>query len=115
VAGYKPVKQHSQRGQVLLHPGRYEFALQLLDESGDVEGLHVGELGDTVAVAPCREAARGVQVRLAGVVVVDLGGEEFHDALGGFRCRREKRRGLKLGGRGEYDFGSGHEFRHRVL
>jgi hypothetical protein len=85
------------------------------DEGGDVEGLHVGELADAVAVAPFRKPARGVQVRLAGVVVVDLGGEEFEDAPGGLGCRREKRGGLKLGGRGEDDFGSGHGAPFRVL
>lgn len=47
VAGDKPVEQHSERGQVLLHRGRCEFSLQLLHEGGDVEGLNVGELGDT--------------------------------------------------------------------
>ena len=44
-----------------------------------MEGLPVGELADAFLVAPCREAARGVQIRLAGVVVVDLGGEKFED------------------------------------
>ena len=101
VAGDKPVEQHSQGGHVLLHRGRGEFTLQLLHE------LHVGELADAAPVAPCRKAARGVEVRLARVVVVDLGGEEFEDAPGGLGRRREKRGGLKLGGRGEDDFGSG--------
>ena len=53
-----------------------------------------------------REAARGVQVRLARVVVVDLGGEEFQDAPGGLGRRREKRRRAEARGRGEDDFGA---------
>ena len=42
-----------------------------------MEGLHVGELADAVCVAPLREAPGGVQVRLACVAVVDLGGEKL--------------------------------------
>ena len=52
VAGHQPVKEHAQRGQVLLDGGRGELSLQILDEGGDVEGLHVGELSDAVALAP---------------------------------------------------------------
>ena len=65
---------------MLLHRGRRKFSLQLFHESGDVEGLHVGELADAVGFAPGRKAARGVQVRPAGVVVVDLRGEELDEA-----------------------------------
>jgi len=57
--------------------------LQVLDEGGDVEGLHVGELADAAGVAPFRGTAGGVEVRFARVVVVDLGGEEFQNAPGG--------------------------------
>ena len=52
VAGHQPVEQHAQRGQVLLHRGRGELALQLLHEGGDVERLHVGELRQAVRRAP---------------------------------------------------------------
>jgi len=89
VADHQPVEQHAERGQVLLDRGRRELAFELLDECGDVEGLDGGEFPDASPLAPCREAARGIHVRLARVVVVDLGGEEFEDALGGFRRRRE--------------------------
>ena len=58
-----------------------------------MEGLHVGELADAALVAPCRKAARGVEVRFARVVVVDLAGEEFQNALRGLRRRREQRGG----------------------
>jgi hypothetical protein len=43
---------------------------------------------------------------LRGVVVVDLGSEEFEDALGGFGRRGREKHG---GGRGGDDFRSGHE------
>jgi len=36
----------------------------LFDESGDVKGLHVGELADAASIAPSRKAARGVQYAL---------------------------------------------------
>ena len=91
---------------MLLYGRRGKFSLQVLDEGGDMEGLHVGELADAVAVAPYGEAPRGVQVRLAGFVVVDLGGEEFQDPLGGLRRRREKRGGLKRRGEGDDNFGA---------
>lgn len=38
VARYKPIEEHSQRGQVLLHGGRGKFRLQLLHKGGDVDG-----------------------------------------------------------------------------
>lgn len=82
---------------MLLDGRRGKLALQVLDESGDVEGMHVRELADAAAVAPFRKTAGCVQVRLARVVVVDLGCEEFQHALGGFRSRREQGH-LKHGG-----------------
>ena len=97
VTGHQPVEEHAQRGQVLLHGGRGKLPLQVLDEGGDVDGLDAGELVDATAGAPVREAAGGVQVRLARVVVIDLGGEKLQDALGGLRRRREKRPGPRPG------------------
>jgi hypothetical protein len=41
------------------------------------KGLDGGEFSDAARLAPGRAAARGIHVRLARVVVVDLGGEEF--------------------------------------
>ena len=46
-ARHQRMEQHTQRGQVLLDGRRGKLPLQILDEGGDVEGLHVGELGDT--------------------------------------------------------------------
>jgi hypothetical protein len=71
--------------------GGRELALKFLDECGDMDGLNASELADAAGFAPDREAARGIHVRLARVVVADLGGEEFADALGGFGHRREER------------------------
>jgi hypothetical protein len=93
---------------VLLGRGRRELALQLFDEGGDVVGLNRGEFLDAAGLAPGREAARRIHVRLARVVVVDLGGEEFEHALGGFGHRREERCWKKHGGgRGGNEGGRG--------
>ncbi len=97
VAGHQPVEEHPQCGQVLFDGGRGKLPLQVLDEGGDVDGLDAGELVDATAGAPVREAVGGVQVRLARMVVVDLGGEKLQDALGGLRRRREKRPGPPCG------------------
>ena len=105
VAGHQPVEEHAERGQVLLDRRRRELALQILDEGGDVERLHVGEFVDALLRAPSGEAARGVHIGLAGMVVVDLGGEEFEDALCRLRRGREERRRPEIGRRREDDIG----------
>ncbi len=51
-----------------------------------------------------RERGGRPRERLACVVVVDLGGKEFLDALRGHRRRCEKGRVLQLGRKGEDDF-----------
>ncbi len=101
VAGHEPVEQHADGGQVPLDRGRGEMALQILHECGDVEGLYVGELVQTVQLAPLGKAASRVQVGFPGVVAVDLRGEEFEHALRRLRRRREQRGGKHGGGRGE--------------
>ena len=53
---HQPVEESAQSGQVLLDGGRGERSLQILDEGGDVEGLHVGELGDASGVGVNRDA-----------------------------------------------------------
>jgi hypothetical protein len=92
VTGHQPVEQHAERGQVLLDRRRRKLSLQVLDKGGDVKRFNAGELGDAAGLAPMREAAGGIQVRQARVLVIDLGGEEFKDAPGGLRRRRKKRR-----------------------
>ena len=39
VAGHKPVKEHAQRGQVLLDGRRRQLVLEILDESCDMKRL----------------------------------------------------------------------------
>ncbi|HME07035.1 MAG TPA: hypothetical protein VKG25_08290 [Bryobacteraceae bacterium] len=66
-----------------------KLPLQLLDESSDMEGLDVGKLANAALVAPFRKPSRGVEVRLARVIVVDLGGEEIQRSPGCLPCWRE--------------------------
>ena len=68
-------------------------------------GCTCGQLVEAVGLAPLGEAPRGIQVGFAGVVVVDLRGEEFHHALRRLRRRREQRGGQQGGGRGEDEGG----------
>ena len=44
LTGDQPVEQNAQRRQVLLDGGRGQLALEVLNESGDVDRLHGGEL-----------------------------------------------------------------------
>lgn len=81
----------------------------VFDYGGYVGRMLVCELTDFVRAALSREAARGVQVGLARVVVGDVRGEEFQRSLRGLRCWREDRGRCLLWGRGEDDF-SGHAF-----
>ena len=90
VPGHQPVKEHAQGGEMLLDRGRRARALQVFDERGDVDGLNVDELVDAVRVAPGGEAARGAQVGLAGVVVVELGREKLENTRGRSWRRRKR-------------------------
>ena len=102
LAGDEPVEEHPESGQVLLYRGRRHMTLQVLDESGDVEGLDAGQLGQAVGFAPVGETAGRVQVGAAGVVVVDLCGEEFEKAPGGLweSGRTDGRAGVPERGKG---------------
>ncbi len=75
------------------------LVLQLLDEGGDVGRFDGSEFPDGMRLVPLREAASGIQVCLARVAVVDLGGEELKNVLGALRRWREPP-DAKHGGRG---------------
>ena len=57
LAGHQPVKQNAKRRQVLLDGSRGQLALQVLNESGDVDRLHLDELPDLVFLTLGRKAA----------------------------------------------------------
>jgi hypothetical protein len=100
VADHEPVEQHTQRRQVLLDRGRRELTLKLLDERCDMRRLDRGQLFDAARLAPVGEAPRGIHVRLARMVVVDLGRDKFEEAPGGLGCRGKEGEGSTGGGRG---------------
>ena len=58
-----------------------------------MKGFNVGEFADVVDLVPLREAAGRIQVGLACVAVVELGGEKVADALGDLRSWREEEGG----------------------
>ena len=62
LAGHQPVKQDAKRRQALFDGGRGQLALQVLNESSDVDRLHLGELTDAVMLTPSRKAAGGIEV-----------------------------------------------------
>jgi hypothetical protein len=74
---------------VLFRGRRRDFALQLPQERGDVDGLHVSELVNALPFAPGRKPPGRVEVGIARMVIVDLRRKEFHDAPGGLWRGRE--------------------------
>ena len=68
---------------MLLDGWLLEVAFQRLDIGGDAQRLDVGELADTVALAPGEEPIDRMQVGHAGVLVANGGGEEFREAASG--------------------------------
>ncbi len=92
---------------MLLHGRRRELALQLLDERRDVDRLHGGQLIEAVILAPRGEAARCVEIGFASVVIVNLRGEEFHDALRRLWRRREQPGRDQAGGGGDDELAGG--------
>ncbi len=91
VAGDQPIKQHADRGQVLLH-GRFGMrAAELLDVGCDVHGRHPSQVPQTSFRAPGREGLDSFEIGAASVRVADVDGEEFPKALVSFGCGLEQR------------------------
>ena len=67
-----------------------------------------------VGVAPVGKAPGRIQIGSAGVVVVDLRGEEFEKAPGGFGVRGKQAGGLEFRSGGQGDCGRFHGFDDRV-
>jgi hypothetical protein len=103
--GDEPVQQHAERSQVLLDGRRRHLGLQVLNESGNMERLDAGKLVEVSLSAPGGESSGGVHIGPACVIVVDLAGEKFQDALCGLWCGREERRRLEIRRRREDDIG----------
>jgi hypothetical protein len=90
LADHEPVEKCAQCGQSLLHGLRRQA--QLVDVGGDVHGLDRTHVEDAVSTAPTREVRSGLGVRLAGVRVSDVRGEELDGAAPGFGIRGVERR-----------------------
>ena len=57
-----------------------------------MHGLHVAELVEVAGLAPGSEVGGGLGVSFPGVGILDVGGEEFENALGGGRVRGKQGR-----------------------
>ena len=79
LADDQPVEQHADRGEVLLDGRLGGRGLQRLDIGGDVDRLDVDELDDAVLLEPGEEMAGGPVIGHPGVLVADVGGEEFEE------------------------------------
>jgi hypothetical protein len=99
---------------VLLHRGRRHVPLQVLDEGSDMKGLDAGQFGQAVGLAPGGKTAGDMKIGFADAVVVDLRGEEFEKAPGGFGVRGKQAGWLEFGSGGQGDCGQFHGFDDRV-
>jgi hypothetical protein len=68
---------------MLFHRGRGSFVPQMLDIGGDVDRLHLVQIGDAAILAPAQEGAGGAAIGGACVGVADIDGEEFEESPGG--------------------------------
>ncbi len=78
LADDQPVEEHTHSRQMLFD-GRPGAALgfERLEPGGDMQRLDAGQLFQTMGGTPGRKAAHGAIVGAAGMVVGDLGNEEF--------------------------------------
>jgi hypothetical protein len=90
VADHEPSNSMRKAARCCLTVGAVNSRCRSLRKAATWEGSHLSELGDAAPLAPGREAARRVHVCLAGVVIVDLGGEEFENAAGSSGRRGEE-------------------------
>ena len=92
VGGYdltkdKPIGEHADGGELYFDRRRRDPRLQFFDISRDVDRLHVAEMIEAAAFAPCGEVAGGPSIGFPGVGISDIGGEEFKDARCGGSVR----------------------------
>jgi hypothetical protein len=73
----KPVEQHPQRRQVLLHRWLGMGALQVLDKGCDVNRPYRRQVEQAARFAPVRESARPLIIGPPRVSVTDVRREEF--------------------------------------
>ena len=83
------VEEHADGGEVLLHARSVERLPELLDVGGDEHRLQLLQ-GKPVDVAPVEEPPGRPGVRLAGVAVPDVRGEELDELPGRVLTRRRR-------------------------
>ncbi|HXI41178.1 MAG TPA: hypothetical protein VNH83_14440 [Bryobacteraceae bacterium] len=81
MAGDKEIKEHPDRGQVLLD--RRRRARMVLDVRRNHHGIYLRERFDPMLVAPRKKLRYGLRVRSSCVLVSDRGGKKFNEAPGG--------------------------------
>ena len=94
VADHEPVKEHPDRGQVLLYSGRRGRVL--LDVCSDDDGLELVEFEDAVRLAPLKELPDRDGIGGSGVLVADIGDEELDEAPAGAFASTGNCRGQRL-------------------
>ena len=100
LADDKPVEEHPERRELLLHARGRQLPGELLNVGRDDHRLDLVE-SNAAALAPLGETPGGRKVGEAGVRVPDVGGEEFPEpALGAFGGGEERRRRRAVGGWG---------------
>jgi hypothetical protein len=77
----QPVEEGADGGEVLLDRGVGQALLEPLDIAGDVDRLDVLER-QAVVLAPAKELGDGLGIGGPGVLVADVGGEEFEEPPG---------------------------------
>jgi len=65
---------------VLLHGRLREPLAELLDVGRDEDRIHADQVLDAVLIEPIAEEPDGSRIRGSGVLVPDVGGEEFEEA-----------------------------------
>ena len=89
----EPVEEHAHSCEMLLdgRPGT-DISFERLEPGSDMHRLDAAQLFQTMGRTPSRKAAHGAIVGAAGMVVGNLGDEEFESALSNARFMANKRR-----------------------
>lgn len=95
--GHQTIEQHANGSEALLRGRRAVFAGERFDISADMQGLHVGERGGALPLAPGEELPDRAAIGAARMRVADVRDEEFPKA----RPRALARGGEKPGSGGD--------------
>jgi hypothetical protein len=79
-------RARADRGEALLDGQRGSLATELLDVGRDMQRLHVGDRRDAGALAAGQKFVRRLRIGAPRVLVTDVRGEEFEEAVGSARA-----------------------------